>query len=90
MIDSSGLVVLPTHGQSELVNSSFTVFVRVVVAVKRHHGHSNTHRRKNYLELACTLEVESLIIMVGGNGSMQTNIVLQKELRVPHLNKQVT
>ena len=43
-----------------------------------------------YLELACTLEVESLIIMVGGNGSMQTNIVLQKELRVPHLNKQVT
>ena len=42
-----------------------------------------------YLELACTSEVWP-IIMVGGNGSMQADMVLEKELRVPHLDKQGT
>ena len=50
-----------------------------------------TLREENiYLELACTVEVWSSSIMVGGNGSMQADIVLEKELRVLHLDKHVT
>ena len=89
MTDSSGLAVLPIHRQSELVNLSFTVLVRVAVAVKRHHGHSNTYRGKHLFGAGLHFRVWS-IIMVDGNGIMQADMVLEKELRVSHLDKQGT
>ena len=78
MTDSSGLAVLLTYGQNELVNLSFIVLVRVAVAVKRHHDHSNTYREKHLFGAVLHFR------------NMLTDMVLEMEQKVIHLNKQVT
>ena len=61
------------------------VLVRVSVAGKRHHDHSNSYKEKPLIEVAAfRSEVLPIVIMVGHDG-MQAAMVLEKMLRVLHL-----
>ena len=49
--------------------------------MKRHHDHSNSYKGKHLTGWLVISEVYSIIIM-GGHGGMQADMVLEKELRV--------
>ena len=67
-----------------------SVLVRVSVAVKRHNDLGNSYKGKHLLGLAYSSEVESIVIIGGKHGNMQADMVLEKELRVLHLDQQAT
>ena len=60
------------------------VLVRVPIAVKRHHDHSNSYKRKAFHWDG----LQSFSPLSSGHGGMQADMVLEKELRVPHLDPQ--
>ena len=65
---------------------AFAHCLRVSIAVKRHRDHDNSYKGKHLIVvLTYSSEVQSIIIMVG-QGSMQADMVLEKQLRgVLHL-----
>ncbi|KAL6091852.1 hypothetical protein STEG23_032202, partial [Scotinomys teguina] len=64
---------------------SQSVCYKVLLAVKRHHDYGNYYKGKHLIGVVdYSSEVQSIIIMVG-LGSMQADMVLEKELRVLHL-----
>jgi hypothetical protein len=57
--------------------------------VKRHHDHFNSDKRKHLTGVG--LQFRDLVHYHGGNhGSVQVDMVLEKELRVLHLDLQAT
>ena len=61
----------------------------VSITVKRHHDHCKSYKENIQLGLLMVSEVQS-IIMTEGHGSVQADVVLEKELRVLHLYWQAT
>lgn len=61
-----------------------TVLDRVSIGVKRQHDHSNSHKGKHLT--GWLTEVQSIIIIVG-HGGRQADKMLEKELRVLHLDQ---
>ena len=59
------------------------VFVRISIAVKKHHDQDNSDNIKHLIEWLTVSEVQSLIIMVG-HCSVRANMVPEKELRILH------
>ena len=64
---------------------SYTVLVRVSIAVKRYHGHGNSFEGNHLFVVAYSSEVQSIIIAVG-HGNMQADILQEEEWRVPPLD----
>lgn len=58
--------------------------VRVSVAVQRHREHSNSHEGKQFIGVAYSSEVPSIVMV--GRGSVRADMVLQKELRILYLD----
>lgn len=58
--------------------------VRVSVAVQRHHEHRSSHKGKQLIRVAYSSEVQSIVLV--GRGSMQADMVLQKERRILYLD----
>jgi hypothetical protein len=62
------------------------ILVRVWIAVKRHHNLETSHKEK--LGLAYSFRSLVHYCCSGKHGSMQAKVVLEKELRVLHLDPQ--
>jgi hypothetical protein len=64
------------------------LLVRVSIAMKRHHGHSNSYTGK--LLTGTGLQFRGLVhyCQVRKHVSVQAGMVLEKELRVLHLDRQ--
>ena len=60
-----------------------TILVRVSIAVKRHH---ELLQRKTFNWAWLTVSEVQSIITMAGHGSVQASMVLEKELRVLHLD----
>ena len=58
--------------------------VRVSIAVKRHPGHGESYKGKHFLRAG--LQFRGSVHL--HHGGMQVNMVLEKELRVLHLDSQ--
>lgn len=50
----------------------------------RHHDHGNSNKRKHVIVVAYRSKIQSIAIMVE-RGSVQADMVLERELRVLHL-----
>ena len=70
----------------ERLSDQSSVLVRVSVSVKRHHDHTNSYKGK-LVEVAYSSEVQFIIIMVE-HDSVQADMMLERELRVLHLDFQ--
>ena len=62
--------------------------LRVSVAVKRHHEHSNFYKGKNLIEAGVQFRDLIHYHCGGKHGAMQADVVLEKEMRVLHLDLQ--
>jgi hypothetical protein len=69
-----------------LYNKHFTHLVRVSIAVKRHHDQSNSYRCKHFIGAALQFRGWVHYHHGGKYGSMQADMLLEKELRVLHLD----
>ena len=57
------------------------------IAVKRHHDQGNSYKGKHFIWGWLTIsEVQSILIIDGRRGSTQADMVLEKELRILHLD----
>ena len=65
------------------------MLVRVSRAVRRHHDHVNSYKGKHLIGVAYIFRAWSIIIK-GRHGGQQVDIVLEKDLRVLHLDLQAT
>ena len=64
------------------------ILVRIFIAVKRHHDQGNSYKEK-HLTGAGLLFRDFILCHYGGkHGSIQVDMVLEKELRVLHLDLQ--
>ena len=67
------------------------VLVRVSIAVKRHHDHGISYKGRHIIVVALLWFRDLVHYHHGGKqGSMQADRVLDKELRVLHLDSQAT
>ena len=65
------------------------VSVRVSIAVTSHHGHGNSYKRKHLIGAGLQVRRSLVHHCHGGKpGSVQADMVLEKELRVLHLDGQ--
>lgn len=59
---------------------------RVSIAAKRHYDHNDSYKLKQSIEMAAySSEIQSIIIMAWSIVALQTNLVLEKQLRFLHL-----
>ena len=63
-------------------------YLRVSIAVKKHHDHSNTHKENVQLRLAYSFRGLIYYHHGGKHGSMHADMVLDKEMRVLYLDPQ--
>ena len=64
--------------------------LRISIAVKTHHDHSNSYKGEHLIWDSLQLQIFRPLLSGGKQGSMQADMVLERKLRVLHLDPQAT